>query len=107
MGTSEQEVSRARSMFSEQDQTDLYNQAQTSKSQGRIGLGQSQQPKKIAGARWKGTKTKLSEASDDEISEQVRVFSARCALAWCRAPACADLHCRSKGALHRMCASKH
>jgi hypothetical protein len=68
--------------FSEQDQTDLYNQAHAGKSQGRVGLGQSSLPKKVCGTRWQGTKKRLASDSDDdedasdmrslEIGKQVR-----------------------------------
>eukprot|EP00877_Chromochloris_zofingiensis_P012765 jgi/Chrzof1/7742/Cz02g35040.t1 len=51
--------------FSEQDQTDLYNQTHGAATQGRQGLGRSGMPKKVGGVRWAGTKTKLVD-SDEE-----------------------------------------
>jgi Pin2-interacting protein X1 len=43
-------------------------QAHANKTTGKQGLGRSSMPKKVAGARWQGTKTKLG--SDDEEDEQ-------------------------------------
>ncbi|EFJ47248.1 hypothetical protein VOLCADRAFT_105212 [Volvox carteri f. nagariensis] len=52
--------------FKEQDQENLYEQAQHGAAHGRQGLGRSEMPKKVAGARWCGTKTKLDEDDEDE-----------------------------------------
>jgi len=58
--------------FSEQDQTDLYTKAHDGATQGRVGLGRSSMPKKVAGARWEGKKTKLGSDSDDSESKGER-----------------------------------
>lgn len=55
--------------FSEQDQTDLYNETNKGATQGRVGLGRSSMPKKVAGARWQGKKTKLDDESDEEMDQ--------------------------------------
>ncbi|GLI67156.1 hypothetical protein VaNZ11_011369 [Volvox africanus] len=52
--------------FQEQDQENLYEQAQHGAAHGRQGLGRSDMPKKVAGARWCGTKTKLDDDDNDE-----------------------------------------
>ena len=54
--------------FSEADQTELYTRAQSHKTTGRLGLGQGSAPKKIGGARWEGTKTRLD--SDSECDDE-------------------------------------
>lgn len=55
--------------FSEQDQTDLYTRVQDGATQGRVGLGRSSMPKKVAGARWEGKRMKLGSDSEDEQEE--------------------------------------
>jgi Pin2-interacting protein X1 len=57
--------------FSEQDQTDLYNETNKGATQGRVGLGRSSMPKKVAGARWQGKKTKLDDGSDEEMDQEM------------------------------------
>ncbi|GAB4821901.1 hypothetical protein N2152v2_008947 [Parachlorella kessleri] len=52
--------------FREEDQENLYNIAQGGKTQGRVGLGRSSMPKKVAGTRWAGKKTRLGSDSEDE-----------------------------------------
>lgn len=52
--------------FSEQDQENLFTSAHDGATTGRIGLGRSSMPKKVAGVRWQGTKTRLDDDSDDE-----------------------------------------
>ncbi|KAG2496381.1 hypothetical protein HYH03_005609 [Edaphochlamys debaryana] len=54
--------------FKEEDQENLYEQAQHGAAHGRQGLGRSDMPKKVAGARWCGTKTKLDDG--DEVEEE-------------------------------------
>lgn len=66
MDSSRDKASQHRVTFNEQDQAKLYNQAQAGKSQGRIGLGVSSLPKKVAGARWQGKKTCLDSNSEDD-----------------------------------------
>ena len=56
--------------FSEQDQADLYTQAHDKATQGRVGLGRSSMPKKVAGARWEGKRTKLGSDSESEEEEE-------------------------------------
>ena len=56
--------------FSEKDQTDVYTAAQENATQGRIGLGRSSMPKKVAGVRWGGTKTRLDSDDDDDDDEE-------------------------------------
>eukprot|EP00198_Chlamydomonas_reinhardtii_P003111 XP_001692447.1 predicted protein [Chlamydomonas reinhardtii] len=56
--------------FREQDQENLYEQAQHGAAHGRQGLGRSDMPKKVAGARWCGTKTKISEGDGDDEEEE-------------------------------------
>lgn len=55
--------------FSEKDQEDLYTNAHDHATTGRVGLGRSSMPKKVAGVRWQGKKTKLGD-SDDEDDEE-------------------------------------
>lgn len=55
--------------FSEQDQTNLYNLAQDNATQGRIGLGRSSMPKKVAGVRWQGKKQRLGSDDEDDEAE--------------------------------------
>jgi Pin2-interacting protein X1 len=52
--------------FLEEDQEALYTQAQLGRATGKSGLGQGSQPKKVAGARWAGTKTKIGSDSDGD-----------------------------------------
>jgi Pin2-interacting protein X1 len=61
-------INRARG-FSEQDQTDLFTKAHDGATLGRVGLGRSSLPKKVAGARWIGKKKKLGSDSEDSESE--------------------------------------
>lgn len=56
--------------FSEQDQADLYTAAQDGATQGRVGLGRSSMPKKVAGARWEGKKVRLGSDSESEGEEE-------------------------------------
>lgn len=58
-------ASATKAGFSEQDQTDLYTRANAGRSQGRVGLGTSSQ-RKVAGARWTGTKTKLGDSESED-----------------------------------------
>jgi hypothetical protein len=60
--------------FSEKDQEDLYMSSHGGKSQGRSGLVVGSLPKKVAGARWTGTKTKLD--SDSEAEAEVWLHTA-------------------------------
>lgn len=46
------------------------SQVQHGAAHGRQGLGRSDMPKKVAGARWCGTKTKISDGNDDEEEEE-------------------------------------
>jgi hypothetical protein len=60
--------------FRESDQEGLYHLAHDKAVHGRKGLGGAQALKKVAGARWQGTRTVLdsdSEASDEEPCLQV------------------------------------
>ena len=56
----------ARVGFSEKDQENLYSDAHTHATHGKQGLGIGDAPKKVAGARWQGTKTKLTDSDDEE-----------------------------------------
>ncbi|KAK9831786.1 hypothetical protein WJX74_009295 [Apatococcus lobatus] len=56
--------------FSEQDQVDLYSLTQGGASKSKQGLGQASAPKKVAGARWEGTKMRIGDASDLDEPEQ-------------------------------------
>ncbi|EFN54351.1 hypothetical protein CHLNCDRAFT_135612 [Chlorella variabilis] len=56
--------------FSEQDQTNLYNMAHDKATKGRVGLGRGGMPKKVAGARWEGQKTRIADSSDEEEEEE-------------------------------------
>lgn len=56
--------------FSEQDQADLYTAAHDGATQGRVGLGRSSMPKKVAGARWEGKKVRLGSDSEGEEEEE-------------------------------------
>ena len=66
MGSLKRSRTKTQRGFSEQDQTDLYNAAQGGATQGRVGLGRSSMPKKVGGARWQGTKTKLGSDDDED-----------------------------------------
>ncbi|GBG82646.1 hypothetical protein CBR_g35011 [Chara braunii] len=52
------------SMFQEEDQERLYKTVQDNATTGKMGLGRSSMPKKVAGARWTGKKMQF--CSDDE-----------------------------------------
>ncbi len=54
--------------FSEKDQENLYSSAHDNATTGRVGLGRSSMPKKVAGVRWSGTKTRLG--SDDDADSE-------------------------------------
>lgn len=54
--------------FSEKDQENLYSSAHDNATTGRVGLGRSSMPKKVAGVRWAGTKTRL-DSDDDNNSD--------------------------------------
>ncbi|KAL4426499.1 hypothetical protein ABPG77_008357 [Micractinium sp. CCAP 211/92] len=56
--------------FSEQDQTNLYNLAHDKATQGRVGLGRSSMPKKVAGARWQGKKTLIHDSDGEGGSSE-------------------------------------
>jgi len=58
--------------FLEEDQVAAWTAAQDGATKSKQGLGRSGQPRKVAGARWQGTRTKLGsddDASDDGASE--------------------------------------
>eukprot|EP00244_Chara_vulgaris_P014162 TRINITY_DN869_c0_g1_i8.p1 TRINITY_DN869_c0_g1~~TRINITY_DN869_c0_g1_i8.p1 ORF type:complete len:750 (+),score=217.82 TRINITY_DN869_c0_g1_i8:369-2618(+) len=55
------------SMFQEEDQERLYKAVQDKATTGKMGLGRSSMPKKVAGARWTGKKMQF--CSDDEEDE--------------------------------------
>ncbi|CAI5466335.1 unnamed protein product [Closterium sp. Yama58-4] len=58
--------------FSEQDQENLYNLVHDHATSGKQGLGIGDLPRKVAGARWKGTKQTfedLEEVSEEEENE--------------------------------------
>lgn len=61
--------------FSEQDQENLFTSAHDGATTGRIGLGRSSMPKKVAGVRWQGTKTRLDDDSDNEQEENEKECS--------------------------------
>ncbi|WPT14188.1 G-patch domain-containing protein 1 [Picochlorum sp. SENEW3] len=61
--------------FSEQDQENLFTSAHDGATTGRIGLGRSSMPKKVAGVRWQGTKTRLDDDSDNEQGENEKECS--------------------------------
>lgn len=61
--------------FSEQDQVDLYSLTQGGASKSKQGLGQGSAPKKVAGARWEGTKMRIGE-SDSEPEQPEAVAEA-------------------------------
>ncbi|KAJ9528752.1 hypothetical protein QJQ45_020648 [Haematococcus lacustris] len=52
--------------FREQDQENLYTQAHDGAVHGKQGLGRASAPKKVAGAHWCGTKTRLGSDSEGE-----------------------------------------
>uniref|UniRef100_A0A383V8E5 G-patch domain-containing protein n=1 Tax=Tetradesmus obliquus TaxID=3088 RepID=A0A383V8E5_TETOB len=56
--------------FQEDDQTNLYMQAHEGATKGKQGLGRSSMPKKVAGTRWQGKKTRLGSDSEDEAEEE-------------------------------------
>ncbi|CAI7930184.1 unnamed protein product [Closterium sp. NIES-54] len=59
--------------FSEQDQENLYNLVHDHATSGKQGLGIGDLPRKVAGARWKGTKQTfedLEEVSEGEENEE-------------------------------------
>eukprot|EP00976_Prorocentrum_cordatum_P056924 1148529-Prorocentrum_minimum.AAC.4 len=55
--------------FSEADQERLYTATQGGATSGRQGLGIADRPKKVAGARWKGSKQTFGDDSDKEGQE--------------------------------------
>ncbi|WIA10963.1 hypothetical protein OEZ85_011126 [Tetradesmus obliquus] len=67
-GSSKQRINI--SGFQEDDQTNLYMQAQEGATKGKQGLGRSSMPKKVAGTRWQGKKTQLGSDSEDEAEEE-------------------------------------
>ncbi|WIA30876.1 hypothetical protein OEZ86_000931 [Tetradesmus obliquus] len=67
-GSSKQRINI--SGFQEDDQTNLYMQAQEGATKGKQGLGRSSMPKKVAGTRWQGKKTRLGSDSEDEAEEE-------------------------------------
>lgn len=52
--------------FREEDQEELYEQVQHGAVHGKQGLGRAGMPKKVAGAHWCGTKTKIGSGSDSD-----------------------------------------
>lgn len=52
--------------FREDDQEALYHRVQSGATQAHAGLGRAAMPKKVAGARWEGTKTRLGSDSESE-----------------------------------------
>ncbi|KAK2078469.1 hypothetical protein QBZ16_003309 [Prototheca wickerhamii] len=52
--------------FREDDQEALYHRVQSGATQAHAGLGRAGMPKKVAGARWEGTKTRLGSDSESE-----------------------------------------
>eukprot|EP00873_Tetraselmis_striata_P002389 jgi/Tetstr1/422653/TSEL_013458.t1 len=65
LGSKGRAVKDAQRGFSEADQEKLYNTTQAGATTGKQGLGRSSLPRKVAGARFAGKKTKLA-GSDDE-----------------------------------------
>ncbi|RMZ56619.1 hypothetical protein APUTEX25_002708 [Auxenochlorella protothecoides] len=57
--------------FSEGDQEALFTRTHDGATQGRVGLGRAGAPKKVAGTRWAGTKTRLD--SEDEGEEEAEL----------------------------------
>lgn len=55
--------------FNEADQESLYMRAHGKATHGHQGLGIGSAPKKVAGARWEGTKTKLESDDEDDDAE--------------------------------------
>ena len=70
MGSLKRKVPTKERGFSEQDQTDLYTAAHDGATQGRVGLGRSSMPKKVAGARWEGKKVRLGSDSESDGEEE-------------------------------------
>jgi hypothetical protein len=52
--------------FREDDQVAAWTAAQDGATKSKQGLGRSEQPRKVGGAQWQGTRTKLG--SDDEAT---------------------------------------
>ena len=70
-----QRIRKKSTGFSEKDQENLYSSAHENATTGRVGLGRSSMPKKVAGVRWAGTKTRLGSDDDDShsnISDEVK-----------------------------------
>ncbi|KAK3269202.1 hypothetical protein CYMTET_22338 [Cymbomonas tetramitiformis] len=63
--------------FDEDDQERLYNATQGAATSGRAGLGIADRPKKVAGARWGGTKKKYDD--DDDGSDEAEPEEAEAA----------------------------
>lgn len=55
--------------FSEKDQENLYSDVHNHATHGKQGLGIGDAPKKVAGARWQGTKTRLDSDDEDEAAD--------------------------------------
>lgn len=66
--------SNVRQTFAEEDQENLYNLVQDKATSGKQGLGIKSLPMKVAGQRWKGSKTSFGD-SDGENSAQSNELS--------------------------------
>ncbi|BDA41447.1 probable G patch domain-containing protein 4 at N-terminal half [Coccomyxa sp. Obi] len=63
-------VKKERQSFTEQTQEDLYTATQAAKATAKKGLGIASMPRKVAGARWQGTKTLIEEDAEDGTGPQ-------------------------------------
>ncbi|KAK9143860.1 hypothetical protein Syun_013260 [Stephania yunnanensis] len=68
-GGEEVHAPEKRTVFFEEDQENLYKLVQDKSTTGKQGLGIKDQPKKIAGCRWKGKKTAFSDTEDEDNAE--------------------------------------
>ncbi|CAL8461832.1 g1363 [Coccomyxa elongata] len=63
-------IKKERQSFTEQTQEDLYTATQAAKATAKKGLGIASMPRKVAGARWQGTKTLIEEDAEDGTGSQ-------------------------------------
>jgi hypothetical protein len=99
--------------FCEDDQVAAYNAVHDGATHGKQGLGVRDAPKKVAGARWAGSKVRFGEEEDDaapapasgadaatmrKIKWKVRIASSACNCAWRLTPRWLAETCRGSAA---------
>ncbi len=69
LGGIRRSAKKEKSGFCEDDQVDAYNKVHDGATQGKRGLGIKDAPKKVAGARWAGSKVTFGDAEEAEDAE--------------------------------------